>query len=329
MSIARRIVVLWVLAIAAAVVFAGTGGTAAGRELDDAGRALAQATGQAATVCAGSAGGEASTTSTAGAELRHAGLVVVFDDGRTETRCVEFAEESISGAELLERSGLEVVFSGFGGLGSAVCRIDGVGCSDPDDCFCQCRGADCAYWSYWGFRDGAWRIFGVGPSQRDVRDGDVDGWVWGSGRAGPGDSLGAVCPATPEPRPTAVPHATEPRSEDPGNSTDGRPVRRSTPDEQSASGSDRPPAPTAPQPDGEGTPAWNPTEAANGVTPQARDERSFEADEDNRSGESDAEATATGESSGGAPAGLIAFGAVAGLLAVAVGGLALRRRMRG
>ena len=327
MSIARRIVVLWALAIAAAVVVAGTGGVAAGRELDDAGRALAQATGQAATVCAGSAGTEAATASAAGAELRHAGLVVVFDDGRTETRCVEFAEESISGAELLERSGLEVVFSGFGGLGSAVCRIDGVGCSDPGDCFCQCRGADCAYWSYWGFRDGAWRIFGVGPSQRDVRDGDVDGWVWGSGRVGPGDSLGAVCPATSELRPTAAPPATEPGSEDPGNNTDGRPVRRSTPDEQSASGSDGPPALTTPLPDGEQTPVGDAREDR--VTPQARDERSFEADEDNRSGESDAEATATGESSGGAPAALIAFGVVAGLLAVAVGGLALRRRMRG
>lgn len=52
----------------------------------------------------------------AGQAVHHAGLVIVFDEQRTETRCVEFTEEEITGAELLRRSGLAVVSSGFGGL---------------------------------------------------------------------------------------------------------------------------------------------------------------------------------------------------------------------
>ncbi len=66
-----------------------------------------------------------------------AGLVVVHGDGRVLTRCVAFAEETISGADLLRRSGLVVVLSPYGGLGYGVCAIDGEGCANGEDCFCQ------------------------------------------------------------------------------------------------------------------------------------------------------------------------------------------------
>ncbi len=72
-----------------------------------------------------------------------AGLVVRHGDGRVVTRCVTFSEESISGVELLRRSGLAATFAAYGGLGYGVCVIDGQGC-DSGDCFCQCRGATCA-----------------------------------------------------------------------------------------------------------------------------------------------------------------------------------------
>ena len=57
---------------------------------------------------------------TSGQEPNHASLVVVYPDGRVETLCVEFDEETISGAELLRRSGLSVVFAGSGIVTKAV-----------------------------------------------------------------------------------------------------------------------------------------------------------------------------------------------------------------
>jgi hypothetical protein len=116
-------------------------------------------------------------------------LVVDFGDGAVETRCVSFAEEEITGYEVLERSGLTVE-TDFQAGGAAVCRIDNTGCP-ADDCFCSCRGGDdCVYWSYWHLNAGAWQYSMGGSGQYTVSDGDVEGWVWG---------LGSVTQASPPP----------------------------------------------------------------------------------------------------------------------------------
>jgi hypothetical protein len=115
-----------------------------------------------------------------------AGLVVVHGDGSVASACVAFSEESISGAELLRRSGVEVTLGDYGGLGYGVCAIGDEGCPAGRDCFCQCRGRPCAYWVYSHRQpDGSWAASGVGASTWQVRDGDVDGWVWGDGSAAP------------------------------------------------------------------------------------------------------------------------------------------------
>ena len=116
-------------------------------------------------------------------------VVVDYGDGQTATRCVAFAEPEISGYEALSRSGL-VVESEVQAGGTAVCRIDGVGCA-ADDCFCACRGGDeCRYWSYWQQRDGAWQYATAGAAQVRVSHGAVEGWTWG---------LGSVTQALPPP----------------------------------------------------------------------------------------------------------------------------------
>lgn len=116
-------------------------------------------------------------------------VVVDYGDGQTATRCVAFAEPEISGYEALSRSGL-VVESEIQAGGTAVCRIDGVGCA-ADDCFCACRGGDeCRYWSYWQQRDGAWQYATAGAAQVRVSHGAVEGWTWG---------LGSVTQALPPP----------------------------------------------------------------------------------------------------------------------------------
>ncbi len=118
-------------------------------------------------------------------EQHQAGLVVDFGDGRVRVRVVSFAEETISGVDLLRRSGLDVAMVS-GGLGTAICAIEGVGCPPtPQECFCECRGGTCRYWAYFHLRDGAWVYADRGAADRRLGDGDVDGWVWGDGRTPP------------------------------------------------------------------------------------------------------------------------------------------------
>ena len=118
-----------------------------------------------------------------------AALVVDFGNGQVATRCVGFSEETISGFDLLQRSGLPVEVD-FQSGGAAVCRIDGQGCP-PDDCFCACRGGgDCLYWAYWHQNDGVWGYSSAGSALYQVGNGAVEGWVWG---------LGSVTQATPPP----------------------------------------------------------------------------------------------------------------------------------
>ena len=114
-----------------------------------------------------------------------AGLVVTFSDGSTLSRCIEFSEEEINGVELLTRSGLPLVSWGTG-AGAAICKIGDDGCNNPNDCFCECNGSDCRYWAYYALEDGQWQYASAGASLRKVHNGDVDGWAWGSGKAGQG-----------------------------------------------------------------------------------------------------------------------------------------------
>lgn len=153
----------------------------------------------AASACA-----QASAAQTA----NRAGLVVTFGVGDTRTYCIEFEEESISGLELLQRSGLPLVTAASGGLGGAVCKVDSVGCDNPSNCFCQCAGSPCSYWAYYTLADGTWTASPVGASTRVVRNGDVDGWAWGSGGSGGQPAVsGGICP-TPAPTATQPPAAT-------------------------------------------------------------------------------------------------------------------------
>lgn len=113
------------------------------------------------------------------ADAQQAALIVRFSDERVEQICVSFTEPEITGQELLARSGLafELLSSG---MGSGVCRVEDVGCSS-NNCFCQCQGGDCVYWSYWRLQEDGWRYSGIGAHATVVTDGSVDGWSWGPG----------------------------------------------------------------------------------------------------------------------------------------------------
>jgi len=106
-----------------------------------------------------------------------AGLVVVYAQGSVFQTCVSFSEAELPGADLLRRGvGSNLVIGSVSpGIGEAICKIDDVGCIFPgEQCFCQCLGDPCIYWSYWNWKDGDWVYSGKGAGTRVVRHGDID-----------------------------------------------------------------------------------------------------------------------------------------------------------
>ena len=136
------------------------------------------------------------------AGLHRAGVIVDPGDGSgPHTACVWFEEESISGLELLARSSFDAGVRAFGGLGGAVCSIDGAGCSSDSACL-TCGGTQ--YWAYATAdpSDVSFAQAPAGAGSRTVTDGAIDGWRWGSGDPPVFRSIDRICPASPPPEPT-------------------------------------------------------------------------------------------------------------------------------
>ena len=95
----------------------------------------------------------------------------------------------MTGIELIqlasEQHGLQYRL-GYGG--NVVCQLGGVG-YDSDECLKE--GPE--FWGYWrGDGSGGWEWSSSGGQATTVRDGDVEGWAWGTGNDG------ATHPAPPE-----------------------------------------------------------------------------------------------------------------------------------
>jgi hypothetical protein len=174
-----------------------------------------------------------------------AGLVVQLGAGSTLTRCVEFGEDSLSGFDVLQRSGLSVEASFDAGTGTFVCRIENAGCP-VENCSCAFPPD---YWSYWHLRDGSWAYASVGANSYTVHDGDVEGWSWGAGEppavhtfdqiCAPSGAAVEVAPApTVAAAPPATPHAVAatPEPATPSPSASDQPVQEPTSDSSSPAG---------------------------------------------------------------------------------------------
>jgi hypothetical protein len=131
----------------------------------------------------------------ASATTHRAAIVVTDTQGKTTARCVRFSERSINGLQLLQRAGYTAAIQ-QSSIGSAVCSVNGGGCSSTTNCFCHYP----AFWGYWTRAPDAtaWRFSDIGAQIRKVTDGSMDGWVWGKdGRPSPGQvSLDAICAAS-------------------------------------------------------------------------------------------------------------------------------------
>ena len=138
---------------------------------------------------------------------------LVIDDGSALTElCVTLDAPTVSGTHLVELAHAQhgLAYSlGFGG--QAVCMLNGVG-TTGGDCFADYPD----FWGYWhGDGKGGWTWGSSGAATFDVADGDVEGWVYGSGDSGtthaPPPTLESddVCgvPADPQPSTASRPPA--------------------------------------------------------------------------------------------------------------------------
>jgi hypothetical protein len=113
--------------------------------------------------------------------MNRGGVIVDYGEGSTTWVYVPFEEDEISVLELLDRSGLEMVTVGFGGLGEAVCQIGPSGCS-VDDCrrkLCQTNSAS-PFWRLLVLDGDTWRMAGNGVSGQTVADDEIYALSWGN-----------------------------------------------------------------------------------------------------------------------------------------------------
>ena len=104
--------------------------------------------------------------------VSEAGLVIETSDGSQVIERVEFFGETITGLQLLEKSGLSFIANETS-FGTAICSIDSIG-QPADDCFGDPQGR------FWGFNvldaNNKWISSPVGVDQSIVFDGNVHGW---------------------------------------------------------------------------------------------------------------------------------------------------------
>lgn len=103
-----------------------------------------------------------------------AAIVVDHSDGSRKVVHVEFAGETVTGTQLLQKSGLTSAISASS-FGDALCSLDGEG-QPESDCFGDALGR------FWGFNllteSDEWTFSEVGIGEAIIRDGDVTGFIF-------------------------------------------------------------------------------------------------------------------------------------------------------
>jgi hypothetical protein len=127
-------------------------------------------------------------------------------------RCVAFAGASLSGEQVLKQSGIPYQTVSFGGIGLAVCQVDGEPAEFPPSCWTTTS----PFWTLFVARKGAsWTPSSLGISAQVFRDGDSEGLRFEAQTAPVAPTIYGNCttatppPVTPRPTrslaPTPVP----------------------------------------------------------------------------------------------------------------------------
>lgn len=129
-------------------------------------------------------------------------------------RCVQFAQDAISGLALLELAGVNSgqppqVYD-WGGGAETVCQVDREPSAIPDRCFGPTSGPN---WSDWTLTPNGWAERPSGAGGYAIHDGDVEGWSYTSGFGAPPSvaHFGQVCPPVSVPAAATSAPGTTPR----------------------------------------------------------------------------------------------------------------------
>ncbi len=115
------------------------------------------------------------------AALTHRAGLAVFSGGNSLfTDCISYTGGSLTGLQLLQRSGLAIETATNPTQGTAVCKIGAVG-DGSNNCF----GSMPNYWAYWILGNNGWEYSAVGVDQSQVEAGGVYAWSWGTGNPPP------------------------------------------------------------------------------------------------------------------------------------------------
>ncbi len=128
-----------------------------------------------------------------------AGLAVFWGDDSLYTTCMSFTESSMSGLDLLQRSGMAVETATNPTQGTAVCKIGEVG--NPSN---NCFGSMPDYWAYFQMGAAGWEYSVTGAEKGQVMDGSVNAWSWGKGDAPALITIQNICEGVAYVLPTAV-----------------------------------------------------------------------------------------------------------------------------
>jgi hypothetical protein len=141
------------------------------------------------------------------AAIHHVALVIQHASGSVITRCVAFAEDQITGLQLVERSGVPYEAQSFGSIGTAMCQLDREPSAVPSGCF-----GSGPYWQYFHRRGAAWQTSAFGASSSVLRDGDMDGWHYadGANQVPANVTFASVCAAPAPPSASATQLAQAP-----------------------------------------------------------------------------------------------------------------------
>ena len=123
-----------------------------------------------------------------------------------------FAEDQITGLQLIQRAGVEYQSQEFGSMGSAMCQLDREPSPVPAACFGSSR-----YWQYSHRVGDGWQTASMGASSSVLYDGDMDGWRYagGAGQTPRNVTIGSVCgtavPSVAATYPASTPAVSRPR----------------------------------------------------------------------------------------------------------------------
>ncbi len=104
---------------------------------------------------------------------KQVGLVIYHSNGAFHTEIVTVPSNATT-FNVLKAANITLV-SHDSGWGPAVCAIDGDGCTDPNNCFCDPN----HFWAYWHLKsDNTWEASSVGVGAYTPQDGAVEGFSW-------------------------------------------------------------------------------------------------------------------------------------------------------